>query len=237
MAHRQLDETNQFRIGFLKMGIEIDNLRNYPKSNRDLTARLEKKSEESRLIARQFGKDYFDGSRDHGYGGFSYNPRFWSPVIPDLVERYELGSDSKVLDVGCAKGFFLHDLKEQIPGISVSGLDISEYAISNSMSSISPFVKVGNATRLPYADNSFDFVMSINTVHNLNREDCAIALQEIERVSKKNSFITVDAYRNESEKERMEAWNLTALTMMSCNEWVRFFDEVGFNGDYYWFIP
>ena len=180
------------------MGIEIDNLRNYPKSNRDLTARLEKKSEESRLIARQFDKDYFDGSRDHGYGGFSYNPKFWSPVIPDLVERYELGSDSKVLDVGCAKGFFLHDLKEQISGISVSGLDISEYAISNSMSSISPFVKVGNATQLPYADNSFDFVISINTVHNLNREECAVALQEIERVSKKKSFITVYAYRNES---------------------------------------
>ena len=237
MAYCQLDETNQFRIGFLNMGIEIDNLRNYPKSNRDLTARLEKKSEESRLIARKFDKDYFDGSRDHGYGGFTYNPRFWSPVIPDLANRYGLGPDSKVLDVGCAKGFFLHDLKEQIPGVSVSGLDISEYAISNSVSSVSSFLKVGNATRLPYTDNSFDFVISINTVHNLNRDECAIALQEIERVSKKNSFITVDAYRNESEKERMEAWNLTALTMMSCDEWVSFFNEVGFSGDYYWFIP
>ena len=97
------------------MGIEIDNLKNYPKANRDLTARLEKKSEESRAIARTFDKNYFDGSRDHGYGGFSYNPRYWTPVIPDLIERYGLGPDSSVLDVGCAKGFFLHDLIEQIP--------------------------------------------------------------------------------------------------------------------------
>jgi ubiquinone/menaquinone biosynthesis C-methylase UbiE len=105
------------------------------------------------------------------------------------------------------------------------------------MSSVSNFLKVGNAIDLPYSDNSFDFVISINTVHNLNKKDCAKALQEIERVSKKNSFITVDAYRNEFEKDRMEAWNLTALTMMSCDEWVSFFEEIGYSGDYYWFIP
>ena len=237
MAYCQLDETYQFRIGILTVGIEIDNLRNYPKSNRDLTARLEKKSDESRIIARRFDQDYFDGSRDHGYGGFSYNPRFWSPVIPDLIQRYELGPDSNVLDVGCAKGFFLHDLKEQIPEISVSGLDISVYAINNSMTSVSPFLKVGNATQLPYPDDSFDFVISINTVHNLDKDDCAKALQEIERVSRGKSFITVDAYRNNDEKERMEAWNLTALTMMACDEWIDFFGKIGYTGDYYWFIP
>jgi ubiquinone/menaquinone biosynthesis C-methylase UbiE len=219
------------------MGIEINNLKNYPKAKRDLEARLQKKSEKSRAIARKFDKDYFDGSRDHGYGGFYYNPKYWSAVIPDLIERYSLSSKSKVLDVGCAKGFFLHDLVRQLPGISVSGLDISEYAIANSMSSVSNFLKVGNAIDLPYSDNSFDFVISINTVHNLNKKDCAKALQEIERVSKKNSFITVDAYRNEFEKDRMEAWNLTALTMMSCDEWVSFFEEIGYSGDYYWFIP
>jgi SAM-dependent methyltransferase len=219
------------------MGIEIDNLKNYPKTNRDLTARLEKKSEESRVIARRFDKNYFDGSRDHGYGGFSYNPKYWVPVIPDLIERYGLGPDSSVLDVGCAKGFFLHDLIEQIPGITVSGLDISEYAVTNSIPSVSKFLKVGNAIKLPYPDNNFDFVISINTVHNLNREDCARALREIERVSRKDAFITVDAYRDGFEKERMEAWNLTALTMMSCDEWVSFFEEIGYSGDYYWFIP
>ena len=219
------------------MGREIDILKNYPKAKRDITARLEKKSEVSRATARKFDKNYFDGSRDHGYGGFVYNPRYWTPVIPDLIERYGLGPTSMVLDVGCAKGFFLHDLVEQIPGISVSGIDISEYAISNSMPSVSEFLKVGNSIKLPYPDNSFDFVISINTVHNSNREDCAKALQEIERVSKKDSFITVDAYRDEFEKERMEAWNLTALTMMSCDEWVSFFEETGYSGDYYWFIP
>jgi len=220
-----------------KLGKEIDILINYPKAKRDLNARLESKSEESRKVGRKFGFDYFDGDRNHGYGGFSYNPKFWQPVIPTIVENYKISNSSNVLDVGCAKGFFLYDLKLAFPGINITGVDISDYAVENSIPEIKPYLQVGNATKLPFEDDCFDFVISINTIHNLNLQDCAAALQEIERVTKDNSFITVDAYRNDEEKARMQAWNLTALTMMSVDEWKQFFLEVGYTGDYYWFIP
>jgi SAM-dependent methyltransferase len=220
-----------------KLGKEIDILVNYPKAKRDLNARLESKSEESRNVGRKFGFDYFDGDRNHGYGGFSYNPKFWQPVIPTIVENYKISNSSNVLDVGCAKGFFLYDLKLAFPGINITGVDISDYAVENSIPEIKPYLQVGNATKLPFEDDCFDFVISINTIHNLNLQDCATALQEIERVTKDNSFITVDAYRNDEEKARMQAWNLTALTMMSVDEWKEFFLEVGYTGDYYWFIP
>jgi SAM-dependent methyltransferase len=220
-----------------KLGKEIDILINYPKAKRDLNARLESKSEESRKVGRKFGFDYFDGDRNHGYGGFSYNPKFWQPVIPAIVENYKISNSSNVLDVGCAKGFFLYDLKLAFPGINITGVDISDYAVENSIPEIKPYLQVGNATKLPFEDDCFDFVISINTIHNLNLQDCATALQEIERVTKDNSFITVDAYRNDEEKARMQAWNLTALTMMSVDEWKEFFLEVGYTGDYYWFIP
>ena len=220
-----------------KLGKEIDILINYPKAKRDLNARLESKSEESRKIGRKFGFDYFDGDRNYGYGGFSYNPKFWQPVIPTITEKYKLDKSSNVLDVGCAKGFFLYDLKLAVPGINFTGVDISDYAVANSIPEIKPYLQVGNATKLPFKDNYFDFVISINTIHNLNIQDCAIALQEIERVTKGNSFITVDAYRNDEEMARMQSWNLTALTMMSVDEWKEFFLEVGYTGDYYWFIP
>ena len=219
------------------LGREIDILSNYPKTKRDLNARLESKSEESRKIGRKFGFDYFDGDRNHGYGGFSYNPKFWQPVIPTIVENYKISNSSNVLDVGCAKGFFLYDLKLAFPGINITGVDISNYAVENSIPEIKPYLQVGNATKLPFGDDCFDFVISINTIHNLNLQDCATALQEMERVTKGNSFITVDAYRNDEEKARMQAWNLTALTMMSVDEWKQFFLEVGYTGDYYWFIP
>ena len=219
------------------MGIEIDLLRNYPITKRDLSGRLEAKSIETREIARKFGKDYFDGDRNYGYGGFTYNEKYWKNVIPDFVSRYKLDSSSKVLDVGCGKGFFIYDLIKAIPGIYCRGIDISSYAIENSMTEVKNNLLIGNAKSLPFENNTFDLVISINTVHNLVRPECGISLSEIERVSKGKSFITVDAFRNEEEKERMEAWNLTALTMMSCSEWENFFSEVGFNGDYYWFIP
>ena len=219
------------------MGKEIDLLINYPKAKRDLDSRALNKTEEDRKIARNFEFDFFDGDRKHGYGGFSYNPKFWQPVIPSFQSYWNLNSNSSVLDVGCAKGFMMHDLKEMIPGIRVEGIDISKYAIANCIDTVKEDVKVANANNLPYGDNSFDVVISINTVHNLDLDNCAKALQEIERVSKGKSFITVDAYRNDEEKEKMYAWNLTAKTIMSVNEWIKFFKEINYSGDYYWFIP
>lgn len=219
------------------MGKEVNLLVDYPQSKRDLSERHENKSEEDRAIARKFGKDFFDGDRKHGYGGFSYFPKFWKPVIPTFKKYWNLDSNSSLLDVGCAKGFMMHDLLEEIPKINVKGIDISDYAINNCIESVKNLVSVADAKELPFDDNTFDVVISINTVHNLDKKDCATALKEIVRVSKNYSFITVDAYRNEIEKERMYAWNLTAKTIMSVDEWVNFFDEVGYDGDYYWFIP
>ena len=219
------------------MGKEINLLANYPKSKRNVFEREEQKSEKSRIIARKFGKDFFDGDRNNGYGGFTYNPKFWQPVIPDFVRYWGLSSKSSVLDVGCAKGFMLYDMSQLIPGIKLQGIDVSDYAINNSMSEIRKLVQIADAKKIPFPDNSFDVVISINTVHNLGRVECAEALREITRVSKKYSFITVDAYRNDEEKKKMNAWNLTAKTVMSVGDWKLFFKEVGYNGDYYWFIP
>ena len=100
-----------------------------------------------------------------------------------------------------------------------------------------PHVQVANAMELPFPDDSFDVVISINTVHNLSREECGKALSEIERVNRCHSFVTVDAYRDDDEKERMYAWNLTAKTIMSVEEWQDFFKEVGYTGNYFWFVP
>ena len=219
------------------MGKEINLLLNYPQTKRNLEERVASKTEADRAVARQFGQDFFDGDRCHGYGGFSYHPRFWQAVIPTFKEYWKLSSGSSVLDVGCAKGFMLHDLSALIPGISLRGIDISEYAIENAIEDMKPYIQVGDAMKLSFPDKSFDVVISINTIHNLDLEGCAQALREIERVSRGNSFITVDAYRNNEEKQRMDAWNLTAKTIMSVDEWVSFFRKSGYTGDYFWFTP
>ena len=219
------------------MGIEIDLLKNYPKTKRDLQDRADKKTEEDREIARKFGKEFFDGDRKQGYGGFYYNPKYWENVVPTFQKFYDLKAGMKILDIGSGKGFMIYDFMRLIPGIEVHGIDISEYAIEETLEHVKPYVKVANAKSLPYEDNQFDLVISINTIHNLIENDLRIALSEINRVSKKSSFITVDAYRNKEEMKAMYAWNLTAQTIMSVKEWVALFKEENYQGDYFWFIP
>ena len=123
--------SQNFTAEATSLGREVDLMKDYPRAKRDINQRLEEKTEEHRRIARQFGKDFFDGDRSVGYGGFHYNPRFWEPVIPSFQKHWSLKAGDRVLDVGCAKGFMLYDMKRLIPGLDIRGVDISEYAVAN----------------------------------------------------------------------------------------------------------
>lgn len=215
---------------------EINLMDLYPRSSRPIDERASLITEQHRAIARQFGREFFDGERLYGYGGYSYHPRFWQETVKRFGDHYNLDGHSRVLDVGCAKGFMLHDFKQHIPTIEVQGLDISKYAVDNAIDSVKEFLRVGDAKDLPYEEDSFDLVISINTIHNLPLEDCKESLREIQRVSRGNSFVVVDAWNNEEEYRRMISWNLTALTYMHVQDWIALFSEVGYTGDYYWFI-
>jgi hypothetical protein len=97
------------------LGIEIDLLAKYPKSNRNVDERGLEKTDKDREIARRFGKEFFDGDRRNGYGGFNYNSKFWEPVVPDFQKHFSLNSKSSVLDIGCAKGFIIYVISKLIP--------------------------------------------------------------------------------------------------------------------------
>ena len=219
------------------MGMEVDLLANYPRAKRNLDARSQEKTAEDRYVARLFGREFFDGDRRVGYGGFTYDPRFWQPVVPTFQKHYGLTVESSLLDVGCAKGFMLKDFAEAIPGMTVAGIDVSDYAISNAVEGMEHSVQVADARDLPFEDDSFDLVVSVNTIHNLERVEVVDSLREIQRVSRRGSFVVVDAYRDATEKDRIDAWNLTALTVLSTDDWVDLFREAGYTGDYFWFIP
>jgi ubiquinone/menaquinone biosynthesis C-methylase UbiE len=190
---------------------------------------------EDRAIACRFGREYFDGPRKQGYGGYIYDGR-WKPVAKRLRDYYHLDASSSLADVGCAKGFLLADLIDLLPGLQIAGLDISEYAYRNSLETVRPRIVIGNARDLPWRDGSFDVVLAINTLHNLEMAECRNALSEIQRVARRGAYVVVDAYRNEGEKERLVDWILTAKTFLHVDEWKKLFREAGYTGDYYWFI-
>lgn len=182
-------------------------------------------------ISKQFGFDYFDGDRKYGYGGFRYDGR-WLPVAEAMAKHYSLKSGVRILDIGCAKGFLVHDFMKVLPGADAVGIDISEYAIANAMPEIKDRLSVGNAVSLPYPDKSFDLVVSLNTLHNLRIYDLEKALKEIERVGKKHKYVVMDSYRDEREKVNLLYWQLTCECIFTPEEWEWIFARCGYTGDY-----
>jgi ubiquinone/menaquinone biosynthesis C-methylase UbiE len=186
---------------------------------------------EAAKMAKLFDKEYWDGDRRWGYGGYKYDGR-WRSVAQALVDHYDLKANDSVLDVGCGKAFILYDLTQIVPGIKVSGIDISQYAIDHSMDDVRSNLKCGSAASLPYEDNSFDLVISINTLHNLYCYDLHSALKEIERVGRKNKYICVESYRNEDEKANLLYWQLTCEMFCTPAEWEWWFKQTGYTGDH-----
>ena len=184
-------------------------------------------------IAREYGKDYWDGDRRINYGGYRYIPGRFSEVAQRFKNRYSLHSGMKILDIGCGKGFQLIDLKKMIPNIEVWGIDISRYAIENSHDDVRNTLIEGSAESLPFADNSFDFVYSINTLHNLTNPALERALREISRVCKTDdSYICVESFRNIEEFVNLLSWQVTCEQFCSPEEWLWWFEKTGYFGDY-----
>jgi len=214
---------------------EINLLRRYPKAKRNIEKRTSAQSEENIRIAREYGREYFDGARDTGYGGYRYDGR-WVAIAEDMVEHWGLKPGDRVLDVGCAKGFLVKDLMKACPGIEPFGVDISEYALLHCEPEVVGRLHLGNCLRMPFPDNSFSAVAAINVVHNLERAECIRAVREIERLAPGRGYIQVDSYRNDREKEIFLSWVLTARTHYDPAGWRQLFEEAGYTGDYSWTI-
>jgi protein-L-isoaspartate(D-aspartate) O-methyltransferase len=182
-------------------------------------------------VAKQFGKDYWDGERQYGYGGYYYNG-WWKPVAKSLVDHYKLKEGQRVLDVGCGKGFLLYELTQLVPGLEVCGIDISQYALLNAKDEVKPYLKLCKAQELDFEDNYFDFVYSITTLHNLYVYDLKKSIEHIQRVSRGNSYIVVESYRDEREKANLLYWQLTCESFYTPQEWEWLYDSWGYKGDY-----
>jgi SAM-dependent methyltransferase len=183
-------------------------------------------------LAKKWDFDYWDGDRRICYGGYRYLEGRWEKVARLMAAQYGIKSGDKILDIGCGKGFLLYDFTKVVPGVEVFGIDISSYAIANSKAEISDRLQVGNATSLPFPDRHFDFVYSITTLHNLHCYDLDKALREMQRVSRKNSYLCVESYRNEVEKANLLYWQVTCEAFNTPEEWDWWFKQTGYAGDH-----
>ena len=181
-------------------------------------------------LAKKWAFDYWDGDRRINYGGYRYDGR-WAKVAKAMADHYGIKPGDKILDIGCGKGFLIYDFTQVVPGVEVRGIDVSEYAIENVVEGVKDRVQVGHANKLPFADNEFDLVFSINTLHNLHNYDLDPALREMERVGKKHKYICVESYRNEVEKANLLYWQVTCEAFNTPEEWAWWFKQTGYSRD------
>jgi ubiquinone/menaquinone biosynthesis C-methylase UbiE len=153
-----------------------------------------------------------------------------------MARHYHLQPGMRVLDVGCGKGFLLYEFTQVVPGIEVAGVDISRYAIEHAKEEVKPYLQVCAADRLPFPDKSFDFVVTLTTLHNLYINQLFSAVREIERVGRGGKHIVIEAYRNEREKMNLMYWQLTCRAFHTPQEWEWIFEQAGYTGDYSYIV-
>ena len=180
--------------------------------------------------ARKFEKNFWDGNRKYGYGGYKYISGYWTPVAKKIIKKFKLNNSSSILDIGCGKGYLLYEIKKILPNIKIVGIDISKYAIKNSKKEIKKNLFVYDARKkLPFKKGDFDLVISLGTLHNFNLYDLEIAIKEIMRISKKR-YIMVESYRNNKELFNLQCWALTAESFLDPHEWKWLFKTFGYRG-------
>ncbi len=207
----------------------------HKKTKRDYLARVNDKEfpkYKAAELAKKFDFDYWDGDRRICYGGYKYIEGRWENVARDMIKHYKLKPNSKILDIGCGKGFLLFEIQKLLPQAEICGIDISSYAIEHSKEEIKDKLLVGNATKLPWEDNYFDLVYSIMSLHCLHAYDLIEALREMQRVGKNNKYLCVESYRNEKEKANLLYWQVTCEAFNTPKAWKWWFDQAGYNGDY-----
>lgn len=201
-------------------------------TQRDYLARMQDEKTHCMQIAKQYEKDYWDGNRRYGYGGYKYIPGRWKPVAEALIKRYKLSNESSVLDVGCGKAYLIYELKLLLPGLKIAGFDISKHGLAEAKEEIRESLFIHKAQDLyPYEDNEFDLVISLGCFHNLRVFELQTALSEMERVGKRG-YIMIESYRNEKELFNLQCWALTAESFFDVSEWIWLYQHFGYTGDY-----
>ena len=218
------------------MGSEIDFMSVLHKStSRDYLARvndIDYPKHKAAKLAKKFDFEYWDGDRKICYGGYNYIEGRWEKVGKKIISHYDLPKKPKILDIGCGKGYLLYDLLKLIPDAEIHGIDISSYAIAHSKKEIRENLIQGNSNNLPWEDDYFDLVISINTLHCLHCDSLEKSLKEMERVGKKNKYLCVESYRNESEKANLLYWQVTCEAFNTPEEWLWWFKLCKYKGDY-----
>ena len=181
---------------------EIELLRSFPKSNRNLKARASAKNPDVIAKSKEFGELYFDGPREYGYGGYRYegagfrwrgHGRAFRPQAGRPRARHRL-----------RQRFSGQGFHEGLPGIEAFGLDISEYALMHCEPEVVGRLHLGTA-QVAVSGQQLRPRSRSTSIHNLERAELHRgAAGDCSAYRGGRAFIQVDSYRTPEQKAMFE---------------------------------
>lgn len=116
-------------------------------------------------------------------------------VLRSLRSNLPAVASSSVLDAGCGTGGLLRRLKEAEPAWRLAGLDYSPVACDLARERTGLQIAHGSITSMPFADASFDAVVSCDVVCQVT--DAAVAIREFHRCLRPSGIVvlTMPAYQ------------------------------------------
>lgn len=174
-----------------------------------------------------YDREYFENPNLSGYiDGYQYEiyKAYFDNIAKFIVEKFQPES---VLDIGCAKGYLVKSFLDL--GINAYGVDISAYAINNSLPEVRSRLKLCDIEqeKLPFNDDSFDVVIMTEVIEHLKKID--FAMEEIKRVLKQNGIVYLTT---PTPKEAIMLPNHSDPTHINVHDadfWREFFKECGFD--------
>ena len=213
-----------------KNGI-LENYSKLEKKTRYVSSNFRNKIEH-KIIAGLKGKDFYDGNRNYGYGGYKYDGR-WVKTAEILIKRYNIKDKSSFLHINCDKGYLIYEMKKLLPNLKVKGLERSRYAISKSKKEVKRYIKFGQGPFLKFKNNEFDFIYAAGYIYEFSLYQSIQALKELMRISKNNKcFITLGAFKNKNDYDLFKQWSLLGSTILSTKDWIKVMKFANYRGDY-----
>ena len=156
-----------------------------------------------------YDKNYFNGKK------YEILYPFYRAIAEGILEFFK---PKRILDVGCAMGYLVKAFWEF--GIEAYGIDISEYAIKNG---ITRNLIVGDATSIPFKDESFDLVIALDLIEHLRNPKKFVT--EAYRILKPNGYLVVKTCSPNSKDAKADPTHVIVLTE---KEWETMFKEFNF---------
>jgi len=156
------------------------------------------------LQPSEYDASYFDGNSQplRHNAGYSYYHRwyrngseFWKDRANRWVNHLTL-SGKKVLEIGCAKGFLVKDLRDA--GVDAYGLDVSSYAVGECEEGVAPYLTTADAKvlgTLGYSRNEFDILITSRFLECLSDEEISQFIEDADFIAKKQVHLITPPYK------------------------------------------